>query len=161
MADSWLNDLMKRVLEMEKQALLEGSASPEYVGGAHYFPYKEETFPYFVNRLGDIAIVEGIAEDLYDYELSIEGLLVIGHITAGYKSENYERIYDYITYMLEYFADNRDLTSTVYPDAPKYLHPLDMTLDISPGVNIFTNSGIDVQQLGSRFTYSVRYEFLL
>lgn len=161
MADSWLNDLMKRILEMEKQALLEGSAPPEYVGGAHYFPYKEETFPYFVNRLGDIAIVEGIAEDLYHYELSIEGLLVIGHITSGYKGEKQERIYDYITYMMEYFADNRELTSTVYPTAPRYLYPLDMTLDMSPGVNIFTNSGIDVQQLGSRFTFTVQYEFLL
>jgi hypothetical protein len=146
---------------MEKQALLEGDVPVPDAGGASYFPYVQETFPYFVNRLGDIQIVEGQAEDLYHYSLNIEALLVTGHITSGYKGEKQDLIYDHITSIIDYFSRNRSLTSTDYPNPPQYLYPLDMTLDMSPGVNVFTNSGMGVQQVGSRFTLSVEYEFLL
>lgn len=162
MPDTWLNDLMKRVVAMEIESLTENGVGG--VGGAHYFPYMQETFPYFVNRLADITVIkENTAEDVFHYQINIEVLLVVAHMDSGFQGEKTEAIYDYITYLLAYLSEDihQDLQSTAYPTTPRYLNPLGLTPDLSPGVNVFTNSGLGVNQVGTRFTLTVDYEFLL
>lgn len=157
MSDLWLKDMMKRLLTMEKQALTDEGVTT--VGGVHYFPYEQETFPYFVNRLDGLdQIVQGVGEDEYVYEAKVDVLLVVAHLTSGYKSENADVIYDYIVYLINYFSQNRSLQSTDYPNAPQYLDPIDMDLDLSTGVSVFTNAGISAQQVGTRFTVSIQYQ---
>ncbi len=147
---------MKRVLAMEKQSLTDNSVTG--VGGVSFYPYQQETFPYWVNRLVDTPQeIAGIGEDEYDYRVNIEALLVVAHLTSDYKGDKHDLIYDYIVYVLNYFNDNRELTSDDYEDAPKYLNPLDLETVNSFGVGVFTNAGISAQQLGARFRFTIQY----
>lgn len=149
---------MKRLLAMEKQALTDQNITG--VGGAYYFPYQQETFPYFVNRLVDVRNAytqKTIAEDENLYELEVQSTLVIAHLTSGYKFENADNIYDYIVYIMNYFTLNEGMTSDEYTSPPQYLSPLETQLDFADGVGVFTNAGINAQQVGTRFSITVRY----
>jgi len=151
---TYLRDLMARIQDMQVQAL----ADQGITVGAVLQPDYLNTPPYFASRL--TAMNQGFnSDEISDRVVTVEMLLVMDHMTAGWKADNaiILAMYDYITYIEDFFAQYNQLTSDNFPAPLQYLHPIGATLTSDGGVSSFQYAGVPHQQLGARFTLSVPF----
>lgn len=151
MADSYLTDLMKRVVECDKAAMT-GVAG---FFSSRVFSYTQEAFPYMANRIGAKTLATS-PDDSFEYTRAISKRLVIAHSTEGFKEQVADRVTDWLTLIEDYYRDQDLLISAAYPTVPAYLATLGVTLGNDTGVVFFANSGIGLPvQVGVEFTLQV------
>jgi hypothetical protein len=152
-SDFDLREAMARITQMEIDALvdIEGAA----VDAKAYFPYEQEAFPYWTNRVVNMLTTYPFGQDIALYSFQVGARLVMGHFTQGYEGEILTKAYDYIPAVLEYFKDRPYLTNSVQTT------PLsNIWVDTGEGAEItnvvgpsgFVNSGIGAIQVGVEFT---------
>jgi hypothetical protein len=151
---SYLSDAMDRIVAMQKEAL--NTLTGGKVDAVTYWPYQQNDFPYFTNRLAP-KTVTSLSEDLDIYGRQIIMFLVVGHATSGYQGELPSRLYDYLPAVEKFFRNNPMLTSTLYPDAPDYLWNEEARIDTDAGISADAQGGLGQLQIGVRFTLSLPY----
>lgn len=157
MADMYdMNEALARLVSMQKAALTGVAANENQLCDAvAYWPYEQEAFPYFWNRVNSMT-VDYLAQDIAIDRYEIEMGLVIAHYTAGYRGDNTTHAANYIEAVMAYFDAHADMTSI----AP-YTTPLDnLWLDegegavisgIPGGLRTIQNSGIGTIQVAIGF----------
>jgi len=154
---TYLKLAMKRLASMQKQAMSEISVVSD---AAHYYPYVSGVFPYWYNVLGPMDegdIADDIGMDLKSIFWTVNAVMVIAHITAGYKGEKAEDAYDYASQWIDFFINHRGLTSTEYPDPLDYLFTPLVRIASSSGLVALQNTGTEQQQAGIRFTITLPF----
>jgi hypothetical protein len=139
-----LTDVLNRVVEIEKEisAVDGGNAVP-------YFWYRQDVFPYWTNRIGDITIEDaGHGEQIWTITLTMR--LVIAHLTSGYAGENEDMLYRYIPDVLSFFREHPQLQSQTIDDGLD--HVMDAFIGSCRGYSVFANS--PAQQIGTEFELS-------
>ena len=149
---------MTRIAAMEIQALAD--LSPAVVAEAvAYFPYEQETFPYFTNwlngvepkySLDDLDVDSG--EDIISEYYSVTMRIVMGHLGEGYRGDRALDLYEYIPAILQFFRANPYLTCDAYTTALDYIGVPDIEITSGTGLRVFSNAGISAQQIGAEFT---------
>jgi hypothetical protein len=155
---SLLSQAMDRIAAMEKQALADLTPSVP-ADAVPYFPYEQEAFPYFFNRLSGVEPKNSLSdqdedsgEDIVVEYYNITIRLVIGHLGEGYRGERAKDLYEYIPAVLQFFREHSFLTSTAYPSELDYINPLDISIPNGTGLLVFQNAGIVNFQVGTEFT---------
>lgn len=150
---TYINDILDRVVAMEKEALVTFKPG---VNAVPYWPYQQNEFPYWTNRPGpwsqDFEHGSDIALDTY----TILMRLVAAHVTEDYEGNPQSDLHQWIVAIINFFEDNELLTSTAYSTALDFIYP-DAAAEITShtGVVIFRNAGVLAQQLGVEFTLEV------
>lgn len=150
-SDFDLDTAMDRLVEMQKESVtaIVGSA----IDAVKYFPYQQEAFPYWTNRLGPLE-ADFWAEDVGYYPFRILSRLVLGHHDEGYNNSALSAIYSYMPEILNYFESREMLTSSTYPDEFDDLAPdTGLEIEATTPLAVFLNSGIGVAQVGVEFTF--------
>jgi hypothetical protein len=142
---------------MEKEALATVAAANNQAPDAvAFWPWEQEVFPYFTNRLGPMAnSPTDYSEDIESYGHTVIIRLVVDHWSAGFKGDKADLAYQYIVAFETYFRNHPMLTTDPtgdYPDDPDYLFE-DLMLTGHTGLVIFQNAG----QYGCEFTLSLPY----
>jgi hypothetical protein len=150
---TYLNDLMLRLCEVEKEAM----ANIGYTIDVYpYFGIKAPTSPpFWVNRLGALTASELDGRNLLIQPLQIFPRLVIAHATEDYDGEIFTRAYDMISRFETWLLKNDMLKSVAYPNEPDYLVD-GVTYVGHSGLIFFTYAGIQQAQLGVEFTVELR-----
>lgn len=153
MADSYLTDLMKRIVACDKEAM----AGVTGFVSVPYFPYEQEAFPYMSNRLGAKALVTDSPEDMFQYVRTVTKRLVIGHITEGFKGQIQEKLTQWIPLFEDYYRDNDELVSALFSAYPTYLTAQGVILSPDTGLSFYNNTGLGSTtiQVGTEFTLQV------
>lgn len=154
-----LSNVMARLPFLQRAALaaMEPSVGADAVD---YWPYQQETFPYFWNRVERMAVTE-LSGDIEIHTYAITMALVIAHITQGYEGQNSHEAYRYIPAVLNYFRTHKDLVvdfEQEYSSPPEFLWTQRggaMLTDIPNGTRPITNSGVGVIQAAVLFTLDV------
>lgn len=150
MANYDLGALMDRLVEMEKESI---TSLADGVDAVSYFPYEQESFPYWTNRIR--GMVPGyLAQDTAHYPFQIAARLVIGHLTEGYKGEVQTKAYDYIPAVTSYFKDRPGMNSNAHLTQMDDIF-MDFELVDIVGPIAFQNSGIGVLQVGVEFIFTL------
>ena len=160
MSDNYIQDALKRVAAMEKESLATITGSK--VDAVNYWPYQQESFPYFVNRLGETTYdFMAYSPDITVYPIRIMATLVVDHLTAGYKGEKADLTYQYLVAVEDYFREHYDLTTAstgLYPNPPDYLMEVEGEIIRShSGLVSIESTGIGVIQLGVVFTLELPF----
>jgi len=147
---SYLHDALDRIAAMQKEAL--NTITAGKVDAVPYWPYQQESFPYFTNRLGSVTY-EQVGQDLTQAPYVVLMRLVIAHLTEGYKGEPQDRVYDYIPEIETYFWRQHNLTTTggSYTARPPYLSQA-IFIASHTGLVVFQNAGTFANQVGVEFT---------
>lgn len=141
-----LNEALLRLAAMQKEAITGSDAVP-------YWPYEQERAPYWWNRINGLTVETELAGDVNIDRYSIEMGLVIGHLTEGYKGQNYTRVAEYIVSVLTYFDEHPYLgtVSGDYRDSElRYIWMEDggaIITGVPGGARTITNSGIGTTQI--------------
>lgn len=146
-----LGAFMDRLLEMEKESIddvVDGG-----VDGVTYFPYEQEAFPYWTNRVTGVT-PDYYAQDIAHYPIRIAGRLVMGHLKEGYEGELLERAYVYIPAILSYFKDRPTMKSNAHPTKMDDLLTDFEIVDIV-GPAAFQNNGIGATQVGVEIIFTL------
>jgi hypothetical protein len=151
---SYLSDAMDRIVAMQKEAL--NTLTGGKVDAVTYWPYQQNDYPYFINRLGALSLDNEYGEDIDGYIHVVLMRLVVGHITEGYKGETPANMYDYIPAVQAFFRNNPMLTSTANPTAPDYLF-YEARIISHTGFVVFSQGGIGQLQVGCEFTLQLPY----
>lgn len=153
---SWdLATAMLRLVAMEKDSI--AAVVSTAVDGVTYYPYQQESFPYWHNRMLPTT-VEWVADDYPVYRVRIVGRLVIGHLKEGYKGQTPDKVYDYVPEVYDYFDRRPMMTSTDYPTDLDDIYPDDgLTILGDSGFLAFVNSGIGVTDVGIEFTFEIPF----
>lgn len=149
-----LDEALLRLVEMQQEAMF--LVTPSVVlDSVPYWPYQQEVAPYWWNRINSLE-VEDIADDIMVDRWEIEMGLVVDHITAGYRGENTARVANWITAILAYFDDHRELTTSATWTGTQYLTGLNNLFEdeggafvagIPQGLRSITNAGQGATQL--------------
>ena len=139
-------DLLLRAAALEKEGLATLSVTCD---AKAYFIHQQESFPYWTNRIADIA-VEFDSENIDTYTVDITARLIIGHRTEGYKGQPETQLYTYIPTMIGYFNARELLQSAAYPTEP--LDLIQARVTAVSGLRIFETSGLSALQVGTEFT---------
>lgn len=141
-----LDEALARLAAMQKEAITGCDAAP-------YWPYEQEKAPYFWNRINGLTVEKDLSADWIIDRYSIEMGLVVGHLTQGYRGQNYTKVAEYITSVLTYF-DAHPMLDTVsgdYIDSElDYLWPEDggaFITGIPQGTRSASNAGIGTTQI--------------
>lgn len=158
---SVLHNAMLRIASMEKQALADMTPSVA-ADAVAFFPWEQESFPYFLNwlsgyreRLSIDDLDDDSAEDIPVEWWTVTIRLVVGHLTQGYKGETALNLYDYMPAITQYFRTHPYLTSDDYTTPLDMIGPLSLTIPDGTGLRVFTNAGISSQQVGTEFTLQI------
>lgn len=146
MANYDLGALMDRLLEMEKEAVDESS-------GVAYFPYEQESFPYWTNRIVGMT-PDYVAQDIAHYPFRIAARLVLGHLTEGYKGELILSAYDHIAAVTAYFKDRPGMNSNAHTTQMEDIFTDFELVDVI-GPAAFRNDGIGNTQVGIEFIFTL------
>lgn len=146
-----LSQALTRIAAMQKQALAD--LTPSVTADAvAFWPWQQEAFPYFTNRISNHEVVteeeEGASEDVTIDRYTVAMRLIVGHYTEGYSGEAAARIYEYVPAILRFFDAHPFLTCTAYPDELDYIYPNDVQITGGTGLVVFANSGIGALQVG-------------
>lgn len=121
------------------------------------WPWKQDSFPYFVHRIARQALIEDLStERTFCDEYEITSRCVVGHYTGGGLQGNVIQGWSLIPVLLQAYRTSDNLTSEAYPEYPQYMSGLDITPSSEPGIVAFQNSGLGVTQLG--FEISVVFQ---
>lgn len=158
---NYIQDIMARLVAMEVESLTTVAATNDQTPDAvAYWPYQQEAFPYFTNRLGAMTNLQpGYATEIEDYRHTILIRLVIDHWKAGFEGDKADIAYQYLVAFEDYFRKHPMLTTEaggLFPDDPDYLLE-EMILTGHTGLIIFQNVGIDANQYGIEFTLALPY----
>lgn len=104
------NNLLQRIAALEVEALAEISVTADAVPR---FIHSQESFPYFINRIGNVPIASD-SQDFDTVTIPVEMRLIVGNLTAGYDGEMETRLYTYIPQVKRYFHERELLTSATY-----------------------------------------------
>jgi len=143
---SYLTDIMQRLVAMEKECVTGADASlnPLHV---------QESYPYFVNTLGDGTFeMPGAELARRTYVITIE--YVLGQATEGYTDEIIRRMYEDEPAILNFFQKRPGLQSATYPTRTDYLDPLLTEIVRAGGVGRFLRRG-QVEVIGTIFQLRV------
>lgn len=152
-----LGDIMARLPVMQVAALA-AMVSPITADAVDYWPYQQEAFPYFWNRIASMSR-EAIAGDTEVHTYFIDMAMVIGHLTEGYQGETSQAAYARIPAVLDFFRLHRDLADgSTYTTAPDFLWIEQggaLISGIPNGTRTLANSGLGVSQVAIVFTLEV------
>jgi len=158
----YLSNAAARLVAMSQESLdvLTGSKVD-----AAYWPYQQESFPYFTIRHGALTVdFTKYAEDIEDNPEQLFLRLVIAHITEGYTGEKQTRAFSYYSAVRDYFRERLPSLTTAgttygdYTAEPDYLDPdTGAYISAHTGLVIFTNSGLGSPQLAYEFTFNIPY----
>lgn len=126
---SYLTDALTYVTAMESAML----------GGADALPFAihwQEDFPYWTNRITEFAPGEYYGDDNSQRLYTLEAVLHWGYETEGDPGAMETAIYEALPDIQTYFEERPGLQSPTYPDALRYLDPLETRLLASPVVAI-------------------------
>jgi len=141
---SYLNDLLDRVVAIEKEAMtsigVTCSAWP-------YFYKTSSDFPYFTNRLADLPITDDGSQDEDVNSPIVIMRFVVAHLTSGYKGEPERRLYEWLPTIKTVFNERQWLTSAAYPARMDNLQSARVTNN--GGLRVFQNDGIDAVQVAA------------
>lgn len=137
---SYLNDLLLRAVAIQKEAFL-ALSTPKRVDAVPRFYHTQEATPYFTNRINamPIDIADGNENEIFP-QPRLTMRCVVGQITAAYKGENEEHIYEWIPMLVTYFSERKWFQSAAYPAEPDYLIKSDV-VDVPGGFRPFDNTG--------------------
>lgn len=143
-----------RLCAIEKEGL--AALTPTVLSDAiPRFWHTQESFPYLTHRLGAVTLDED-SEDFDVYFYDVITRLVIGHLTAGYKGENDDKLTTWLPHLVDYLNERELLQSAAYPTELTYLVRARVTS--ATGYAVFANSAIGgVTQVGTEIT--TRLEF--
>jgi hypothetical protein len=158
MADSYLLDLMKRVVAMQLEAIT--PLAPDVgVDAVYKWPYQQNRFPYFTNRLGSMPVSGGGIDpgqyatdiDLYSHQVLMR--LVVAHLTQGIDTDVPNNVYDYIVQVEDYFRTHPQMAtdSGTYSTCPDWILE-DSRISGHTGIAVFTQGGVGQAQIGCEFT---------
>jgi hypothetical protein len=158
---NYIQDIMARLVAMEKEALATVAAANNQTPDAvAFWPYEQEAFPYFTNRLGPMSNQQpGYATEIQDYRHIVLIRLVVDHWNAGFEGDKADIAYQYLVAFEDYFRNHPMLTTDPtgdYPNDPDYLFE-EMILSDHTGLSIFQDAGITALQYGVEFTLQLPY----
>jgi len=161
MADNYVQDIMARLVAMEVESLTTVAATNGQTPEARaWWPYEQEAFPYFTNRLGAMTNAQpGYATDIQDYRHTVLIRVVVDHWNAGFEGDQADISYQYLVAFEDYFRNHPMLTTAstgLYPTEPDYLLE-DIILTGHTGLIIFQSAGINAMQYGIEFTLALPY----
>lgn len=158
MANYDLESIMDRLPVLQKAALA-ALTVPVTCDAVEYWPYQQETFPYWWNRVESMAINYDPGGDMEIHRYQISMAMVIGHLTEGYKGELSDAAYTRIAGVLDYFRKHKDLCDGItYTTAPDWLWIEDSGARITGipnGTRTLANSGLGVQQVAVVFNLEI------
>lgn len=149
---SYLNRLLERVVAAEKRSV----ASVVAVDAVPYFFHHQEAFPYFTNRIGDNVPDAESPADLHGRVYTVTARLVVAHLGTGYSGEYEALLYDLIPLVETEFERDFWLLDDSGNAIPE-LSAVGVQFTRSRGLTVFTNAGIDVQQIGTEFTLQAEF----
>ena len=153
---SYLNDLLDRVVALEKEAMTSMNVKADAVPR---FYYVGEGFPYFTNRIADTPISDDGSEEVDLHSPLVIMRLVVGHITEGYKGQPEAKLYTWLPAIKTYFNERMWLTSETYPDRMGYLQSARITN--GGGLRVFENAGIAAMQVGAEIQLACTFYELI
>lgn len=159
MANYDLKDVMARLPFLEMESLRDLDVNADAVA---YWPYQQETFPYFWNRIEGMSI-ESLSGDTEVHRYQVSMVLVFGHmVEAKYIGLLTEVVYPWMGRVLDYFREEgpRHLyDGKEYTDAPDWLWTADggaRITGIPNGTRTMATSGVgNVSQIAVLFTLEV------
>jgi hypothetical protein len=152
LADIDLDDVIQRVVAMEKEATVNdlaqgGLPALDYLAGQY------ETTPYLTNGIGQFTFSED-PEDTQNDSYVVRMRLIVGHVTQGYKGSAERLLRYYIPVIRKYFAAHPNLTTDSSADGfnvpPHYLHWSTVKLTGGNGTLYFKEPSI-ATQVGTEF----------
>lgn len=166
MANYDLQDVMKRLPVLQKAALGEIAQKCDAVA---YWPYQQEFFPYFWNRIEGMTVEEDVSGDLNIHRYQVSMALVIGHLVeAKYVGLISELAYPWIGQVLNYFRQYNPshlMDGSEYTSAPDWLWTEEggaRIVGIPNGTRTLANSGVgNALQIAVVFTLEVPLLFEL
>jgi|AACY02.2.fsa_nt_gi hypothetical protein len=145
---SYYEDIMKRIAAMQKQAL--SALTSDAVDAVHYWPHQQESFPYFVNRLGG-GDFDRTSTGMAQIQRDVLMRMVVGHMTEGIGGAIAETVYAYMEAVEDFFHQQPRLTSAAYPTSADYV--IDQPkITGDTGLVAFQNAGIETIQVGVEYT---------
>jgi hypothetical protein len=156
---NYIEDAMARIVEMQQEVFTADIG--EACDAVPYWPYEQESFPYWTNRLAAMTpdYIE-FAEDIQTNPETILMRLVVDHVTAGYKGDKPKKAHEYYVPIIDYFSQHSGLNtdSGTYTTCADYLDPTTQAfITTHTGLVVFSNSGILTMQLGIEFTLRVPF----
>ena len=142
---------MTRLLQIEKDSV-SGIVTAD---GVTYYPYQQETLPYWTNQITGLDYVREWGEDIEVRVYTIQARLILAHTTQDYRGETASRVYEIIPAVQNYIEDRRFLNSTVDTD------PLDGVFEgqgfhgaeiTAVNVGQLVNAGLPTGQIAVIFT---------
>lgn len=142
-----VNNLLDRIVAIEKEYFTSVAQAADSVP---YFIHSQESFPYLIHRVSrlDLSYTD---EDFTVNTYTVTTRLVIGHLTENYVGESESNLYTWLPGLVTYVQQRRWLQSAAYPTPMNKLVGAEMQAGASPGLVIFQNTGIGVQQVGTEF----------
>lgn len=146
--NDYLNELMDRVVALQLEAL-----TGYNVAAKPFFFWWQETFPYFINRLGRNE-PQGIAEDMNTDVYFVQMRMVVGHLNEGMPGDVDDKYLTYVPLVTNKFARNVQLNSAGTYQAPMdILSPLGARIIAFTGLTVFfPNLGFKTTHIGCEWT---------
>lgn len=158
MANYNLEDVMDRLPVMQV-ASLAALATPVTCVSVDYWPFVNQGFPYWWNRIESMSVDMEPGGDIEIHRYQISMAMVIGHLTEGYDGELSDAAYTRIAGVLDYFRQHKDLCDgAIYTTAPDWLWIADggaQITGIPNGTRTLANSGLGVQQVAVVFNLEI------
>lgn len=153
---SYLNELLARVVMLEKEAMAALSINADAVP---YFNYAGSAFPYFTNRIADIPITNDGSEDIDFNNPVVIMRFVIGHVTEGYKGEIESKLYTYLPPIKTYLQRRTNwLQCATAPYNNRMENLQSARISNNGGLRIFQNEGINSSQIGAELQLTCTFD---
>lgn len=152
----YLGDLMKRIAELEIKSV----SRIKPVDAKDYSLHWQDDFPYFTNRWIDTLPEEGAPQDMQNRVITVEGLLVTGHVVEGMRDGAAERmLYKYAPLVDMAFELNPYLLLSEEDQGIYDMVPGGAEFTRSNGLQIFVNTAVPgmPSQIGTRFRWNIGF----
>jgi hypothetical protein len=161
---SWRNELLARLVAMEKEALDAWAVANMETDGFDAIPlgiWSQDNYPYIINRIGP-SIPDGSqtsdqwGEGISMRTYTVDVRVVVDHFTSRYEGDNEELAHEIMPVLVLYFEKRLMLTtdSGTYATEPTWLSPEGIVIDTT-GINTFETGGIGAIQIGEELSLQV------
>ncbi len=153
---SYLNELLLRVVALEKEAMTSIGIPADAVPR---FNYTGEGFPYFTNRIADIP-VSSDGSEIIDFNSPLVIMrFVVGHITEGYKGEVEGKLYEWLPPIKTYIQARSNWLQCASSPYNTRMDGLQQSrISNAGGLRIFQNEGINSIQIGAELQLSCIFD---